>query len=122
MGTDEAGGWLEGLVLGSDAGNWPIIPYLFHGPTSVRELELLGEAGLTPEQALTAATRTPARMLGIEAGTVEVGRTADLIVVEGDPLTDLSAVRDVRWTVRAGVAATPEDWVNAAWPFEVIEY
>lgn len=100
------------LVLGSDAGNWPIIPYLFHGPTSVRELELLGEAGLTLEQALTAATRTPARMLGIEAGTVEVGRIADLVVVEGDPLSDLSAVRDVRWTVRAGVARTPEAWLT----------
>lgn len=107
------------LVLGSDSGNWPIIPYLFHGPTSVRELELLGEAGLSPEQALTAATRTPARMVGIEAGTIEVGRLADLIVVEGDPLQDLSAVRTIRWTVRAGVAHTPAEWLVAEAPHPV---
>lgn len=101
------------LVLGSDSGNWPIIPYLFHGPTSVRELELLGEAGLTPEQALTAATRTPAKMLGIEAGTIEVGHLADLVVIDGDPLADLSAVHHVRLVYRAGVGHSPEDWAIA---------
>jgi imidazolonepropionase-like amidohydrolase len=101
------------IVIGSDSGNWPILPFLFHGPTSVREIESLGEAGFTPEQALTAATRTPARMLGLEAeiGTLAPGRVADLVVVEGDPLADLAALREVRFSVRAGEAHTPAAWM-----------
>lgn len=99
------------IVMGSDAGNWPILPFEFHGPTSIREIELLGEAGFTPAEALTAATRTAAEMLGIEAGIVAPGRIADFVVVEGDPLADLSALRRLRYTVRAGVARSPEEWM-----------
>ena len=102
------------IVAGSDSGNWPVIPYEFHGPTSVRELELLGEAGLTPEEVLVAATRTPARMLGLadEVGTIEVGKRADLIVTRDDPLKDLRALRRLRWTIQGGVARTPEEWMR----------
>lgn len=79
-----------------------------------REIELLGGAGLTPAEAITAATRTPARMLGLEAeiGTVEVGKRADLLIVDGDPLADPRALRKVRWTVRDGVARTPAGWMG----------
>ncbi|MDP2315828.1 MAG: amidohydrolase family protein [Pseudomonadota bacterium] len=100
------------IVMGSDSGNWPIIPFEFHGPTSVREVELLVLAGLTPEEALLAATRTPARMLAIEAGTVESGRIADLLVVDGDPLVDVRALRHLRYIVRAGEARTPGEWMG----------
>jgi imidazolonepropionase-like amidohydrolase len=99
------------IVMGSDSGNWPIIPYEFHGPTSVREVELLVLAGLTPEQALLAATRTPGELLGLNAGVVLPGWTADLLVVNGDPLADVRALRDLRYTVRAGEARTPEEWM-----------
>ncbi len=100
------------LVMGSDSGNWPVMPFEFHGPTSIREMELLGEYGLTPVQALTAATRTPAEMLKIDAGIVAVGQIADLVIVNGDPTTNLSALRDLRWTVRNGEARTPEAWMK----------
>ncbi|MFZ5477407.1 MAG: amidohydrolase family protein [Myxococcota bacterium] len=99
------------IVMGSDSGNWPVIPVLFHGPSSVREVELLVEAGLTPEEALIASTRTPGRMLGL-ANTIAPGNVADLVVVDGDPLADVSALRSVRYTVRAGVARTPEEWME----------
>ncbi len=99
------------IVMGSDSGNWPIIPYEFHGPTSVREVELLVLAGLTPEEALLAATRTPGELLGLNVGVVLPGWTADLLVVNGDPLADVRALRDLRYTVRAGEARTPGEWM-----------
>jgi imidazolonepropionase-like amidohydrolase len=102
------------IVAGSDSGNWPVIPYEFHGPTSIRELELLGGAGLTPAEVIIAATRTPAQLLGLadEIGTVEVGKQADLIVTRDDPLKDLRALRRLRWSIRGGVARTPEEWMR----------
>jgi imidazolonepropionase-like amidohydrolase len=101
------------IVVGSDSGNGPIVPYLFHGLTTLREIELLGGAGLSPAQALEAATRTPARMLGLagEIGTVEPGKRADLVIVRGDPLKDLRALRSPLWTVKDGVAHTPAEWM-----------
>lgn len=103
------------LVLGSDAGNWPLIPYLFHGPSTLREVTLLAEAGLTPAEVLAAATRTPAEMLGLgrELGRVAVGWRADLVVVAGDPTLDLTLLREPRWVVRDGVAHTPAEWLAA---------
>ena len=61
-----------------------------------RELELLVLAGLTPYQALVAATRAPARVFGeLEYwGTIEVGKQADLILLEGNPLENVSSTRD----------------------------
>lgn len=104
------------LVLGSDAGNWPLIPYLFHGPSTLREVTLLAEAGLRADEVLTAATRTPAEMFGLgrELGRVAVGFRADLVVVAGDPRQDLSLLREPRWVVRDGVAHTPTEWLAEA--------
>ena len=104
------------LVVGSDAGNWPILPYQFHATSTHRELELLAEAGVPPQDVLAAATRVPARMLGREneIGTLEVGKRADLVVVDGDPLSDLRALRRIRWTVKDGVARTPREWLSAS--------
>lgn len=101
-------------VMGSDAGNWPVFPYLFHGVSSLRELSLLEEQGFSPAAALTAATRTAARMLGVDdrVGTVEVGKEADLVVTRGDPLQGLDALWGVRWTVVDGELRTPEAWMR----------
>ena len=104
------------MVLGSDSGNWPLFSYFFHGPTTWRELRLLAEAGLSPAEVLAIATINPARMLGLEAdiGTVEVGKVADLLVVDADPLRDVEkALRALRLTVRAGVARTPKAWMTS---------
>jgi len=104
------------LVLGSDSGNWPMVPYQFHGPTTIRELELLAMAGLSPAEILAAATRVAAEMLGLEAelGAVTVGRRADLVLLAADPLADVGAWRSIRYTVRDGVARTPRGWMEAA--------
>ena len=48
-----------------------------------------------------------------ELGTIEVGKRADLVIVGGDPLADLRALQTIRWTVRNGVARTPQEWMAA---------
>jgi imidazolonepropionase-like amidohydrolase len=70
----------------------------------LKELRGLLDAGLTPAQVLQAATRVNAELLGIDAslGTLEPGKIADLIVVDGDPLTDLSTLRNLRAVVANG--------------------
>ena len=105
-----------GARLGTDAPSpWPDAIFHFHGPQTLREIELLGEAGIPPMDAIQAATRVPAEMLGLgaEVGTVAVGKRADLVVVAGDPLAGLGALRSIRWSVRDGVAHTPEEWMAA---------
>jgi imidazolonepropionase-like amidohydrolase len=84
------------VVVGTDEG----IP----GHSVHREIELYGEAGFTPMQALQAATIVPARAMKLEAelGTIERGKRADLIVLDANPLDRLSNIRGVRWTITDG--------------------
>jgi imidazolonepropionase-like amidohydrolase len=84
------------IVLGTDL----TVP----GHSMYRELELAVAAGLTPLQALQAATEVPARVMGLagESGTITAGKRADLVVLDGDPLGDIRRVRAVRWVVRDG--------------------
>jgi imidazolonepropionase-like amidohydrolase len=102
------------VVVGSDSPFRPSAVFAFHGPTTLREIELLGEAGLPPPAALAAATSVAARMLGLEheVGTVEVGKRADLLIVRDDPWEDLGALRTIRWAIRDGVARTPAEWMG----------
>lgn len=102
------------LVIATDAPSpWTASSFHFHGPSTLREVELLGEAGVPPLEAIVAATRNPARMLRLDAelGTVEVGKRADLLIVDGDPSQDLRALRRVRATVKDGIARTPAQWM-----------
>ena len=102
------------IVMGTDSGGWPHMVHAFHGPTALRELELMADAGMTPAEALRAATVTPARMMGIldQVGTVEVGKRADLIVVRGDPLQDISVLANLEWVIKDGEARRPEEWMG----------
>lgn len=86
------------IANGSDAGG-----YAWDQPL-VRELGLLVEYGMTPLQAIKAATTTAARLLGQDAqlGAVAPGRHADLIAVPGDPLADIAALGQVRWVMKGG--------------------
>lgn len=69
-----------------------------------REIELYAKAGFTPMEAIQAATIVPARVMNLdkEVGTVEAGKRADLILIEGNPLESISNLRNVRWVVAAG--------------------
>jgi imidazolonepropionase-like amidohydrolase len=77
----------------------------------VREMELLLEGGLSPMDTLVAATGRAARCLDIAdtVGTVEVGKMADLIVVDGDPLTDVRTLDKLDWVIKGGVRYRPAD-------------
>lgn len=102
------------IVVGTDTPGTDYYQYNFHGPTTLREMALVGAAGLSPHQVLAAATRIPAAMIGLgeELGTVEVGKRADMVVLDGDPLEDLGAIRRIRWTIKEGMAHSPEEWMQ----------
>jgi imidazolonepropionase-like amidohydrolase len=88
------------ILAGSDAPNpWVVPGFGLHD-----ELELLVRAGLTPLQALQTATLNPARFLGRteELGTVAVGRLADLVLLESNPLEDITHTRRIRAVVADG--------------------
>ena len=76
-----------------------------HG-TNAREFQLLVEAGLTPEEAIVAATVNAADNLGMSdrLGTIEPGKYGDLIAVEGDPLADIDELMDVDFVMKEGRA------------------
>ena len=78
------------IALGTDAGT-PLNP---HGE-NLRELEMLVNMGLTPMQAIVGATKTASEVLGLEneIGTLEKGKLADLIIVDGDPLKDTTLLQ-----------------------------
>jgi imidazolonepropionase-like amidohydrolase len=63
------------------------------------------EGGMAPMAAIQSATRVAAELLGVEdvLGTIEVGKTADIIAVKGDPIKDISALRDVVFVMKNGV-------------------
>jgi len=77
------------IAMGTDAG-------MFGHGDNAWELELLVGAGLTPMQALVATTATAAACIGLgdQVGTVQRGKLADLLVVDGDPLRDVGVLRD----------------------------
>jgi imidazolonepropionase-like amidohydrolase len=81
------------IVAGTDALG---IPQVVHGTSLHRELELLVESGLTPYEAIRAATVSPAAFMrkDDEFGTVAVGKRADLLLAEANPLRDLSTLRN----------------------------
>lgn len=89
------------ILAGTDAGN----PGTAHGASMHGELELLVRAGLTPSQALTAATAAPARQFGLpDRGRIAAGQRADLLLVDGDPTRDITATRSIDTVWKNGYA------------------
>jgi imidazolonepropionase-like amidohydrolase len=88
------------LLAGTDAPN----PGTVFGASLHRELELLVRCGISPAQALAAATAEPARVFGLaDRGRVAAGKRADLVLVSGDPLTDITATRAIERIWRGGI-------------------
>jgi hypothetical protein len=88
------------ILAGTDAGN----PGTSHGAAMHRELELLVKAGMTPLQALAAATSAPAAAFRLaDRGRVAPGMRADLLLVDGDPSADIFATRAIAGVWKQGV-------------------
>jgi imidazolonepropionase-like amidohydrolase len=87
------------IATGTDAGS----PGNRHGDNA-RELEMLVEAGMSEMEAILAATKVASECVGLEdkIGTLEKGKFADLIAVKGDPLLDISILKDVRFVMKEG--------------------
>jgi imidazolonepropionase-like amidohydrolase len=89
------------IAGGSDAGT----PYNRHEDYAY-EVELMSTVlGMTPQQALSAATATAGELLGVQAGVLAAGRPADLLLLDRDPGSDVRALRDPRVVVKAGAVA-----------------
>ena len=89
------------LLAGTDMNPFnPVLP----GWGLHQELVLLRESGLTPMQALQTATRNPARYFGIldETGTIEAGKSADLVLLDADPLADIQNTQKIAAVVSRG--------------------
>ena len=89
------------LGVGTDSGT----PANFHTDSTWRQMELLVRAGIPPMEVISMATRTNAQGLGLggETGTIDAGKMADLIVVDGNPLRSMTALRHVVYVVKEGV-------------------
>jgi imidazolonepropionase-like amidohydrolase len=89
------------MGMGTDSGT----PMNFHSEALWREIKMHVDMGMTPERAISAATRVNAQIIGKgrELGTIEPGKLADIIVVNGNPLYDIVALSHVEVVVKDGV-------------------
>ena len=87
------------IAAGSDTG----APGVYHG-RNARELELMAEAGMPNMDIIVAATKVASECCGIskEVGTVEVGKLADIIAVDGDPLMSIKVLGQVGFVMKEG--------------------
>ena len=94
------------LVAGTDS----LAGFMLH-----RELELYVQAGVPPGEAIRIATENGARYAGVlaETGTVERGKRADLILVDGDPTANISDIRKVAYVLKEGVGFAPAELYEA---------
>ena len=99
------------LAAGTDAAN----PMLVPGYSEHREMELLVRAGLTPSEALRAATRNAAVLIGADSlGLLAPGKAADLVVLSKDPLVDIRNTRAITSVMARGYLLDA-DSIRATW-------
>ena len=89
------------IAMGTDSGS----PVNFHTEAAWREISALVDSGMTPLAAISASTKTGAEVIGRggDLGTIEPGKLADIIVVEGNPLFDINVLGYVRMVVKDGI-------------------
>ncbi|MDE2971703.1 MAG: amidohydrolase family protein [Acidobacteriota bacterium] len=103
FGDASLGQWIEAgavMGMGTDSGT----PLNFHTEALWRELKAHVDLGMTPMEAIVAATRVNARILGLadDLGTIEPGKIADIVVLRGDPRFSITALDDPELVVKDG--------------------
>jgi imidazolonepropionase-like amidohydrolase len=98
------------LTAGTDLQN----PWMTPGVSFHRELELLVQAGIPAADVLRIASRNGAESLGVldETGTIEIGKAADLVILDADPLADIANTRAIRLVVMRGRILRPADLLS----------
>ena len=106
------------VAAGTDAGNTGTL----HGPSLFRELSVMVQSGLSPQEVLTDATLHGAEAMGKakELGSIEAGKAADMVLLDGDPLADISNLARIHSVIKGGdelmpaqiIQDTPEDIVQ----------
>ena len=84
---------------------------VFHGLAVHRELQLLVRAGLTPIEALAAATTAAAAKIGVDdrLGTIQVGKEADLLILRENPIDDIRNTRAIDMVIKRGTPFDPTE-------------
>jgi imidazolonepropionase-like amidohydrolase len=95
------------IATGTDSGN----PLTLHGPSIYAEMEVMQDAGVPAADVIVMSTRNGARAMGRldDFGTLEVGKIADLLVLDGDPSADVANFREIEWVMRAGIMHAVSD-------------
>jgi imidazolonepropionase-like amidohydrolase len=107
------------ILAGTDAPN----PGLVFGASLHRELRHLVGAGLSPAEAIVAATSAPAETFGLtDRGRLTVGSRADLLLVDGDPLTDITATQRLRSSWVAGRVVVPDEYAGSTTELETVQF
>jgi imidazolonepropionase-like amidohydrolase len=90
------------IAVGTDGGG--TVGYNFQGYNTPWEVKILVESGFTPLEAIVAATRNGAEVIGIldELGTIEPGKLADLLILKANPLADIENIRQIEWVLQDG--------------------
>lgn len=98
------------LGVGTDAGG--TVGYNYQGYNTPWELKIFTQCGLSPMEALVAATRNGAAIIGVEdeLGTVEPGKLADLLILSASPLDDIENVRRIDWVMQNGTLHRRDDF------------
>jgi imidazolonepropionase-like amidohydrolase len=102
------------IAAGTDAGNIGTL----HGASIFRELKMMVDAGLTPNQVLTAATLNGAKLMGLEKdlGTIEEGKLADMVILNSDPLNNIQNISNIHLVIKNGKAFQPNDIIRKTPP------
>jgi imidazolonepropionase-like amidohydrolase len=89
------------FALGSDLIGPSIAPHW----KAAKEFELVVQAGMSPMDAIVAGTKVGAEVLGLDTniGTIEPGKHADIVAVEGDPIRDIRVLQNVSFVMKAGI-------------------
>jgi imidazolonepropionase-like amidohydrolase len=87
------------IAMGTDAAT----PFNYHGKNAF-ELQLMVEAGMTPMDAILSTTRSASELMGWQdqVGTLQSGKFADIIAIDGDPLVDIKVLQDVKFVMKGG--------------------
>jgi imidazolonepropionase-like amidohydrolase len=98
------------IAVGTDAGG--TVGYNFQGYNTPFEVKIFTECGMTPMEALVAATKNGAEVIGVgdQLGTIEPGKVADLLILSSNPLDNIENIRQIEWIIQRGTIHSRDEF------------